>query len=105
MQYGISRATSDMDILPDALEAHDLVLTKLERNWDVDRQDVQALAAAGFLDQTTLRQRYVTEFRPNLPSGAEKNDLTLNLWIEICWPDEGRLLPSGPQGGANSGNG
>jgi len=30
-----------------ALEAHDLALTKLERNSDVDRQDVQELARVG----------------------------------------------------------
>jgi len=74
-----------------ALEAHDLVLTKLERNVDVDRQDVQDLAAAGHLNQTTLRERYLAEFRPNLPTGAEKEDLTLELWIDMCWPGEGRL--------------
>jgi hypothetical protein len=76
---------------PYALEAHDLILTKLERNVDVDRQDVQDLAAAGHLNQATLRERYMTEFRPNLPTGAEKHDLTLELWIEMCWPGEGRL--------------
>lgn len=69
-----------------ALEPHDLALTKLERNADVDRQDVQALARAGQLDPRTLRDRYVKEFRPNLASGVEKHDLTLELWIEMCWP-------------------
>lgn len=71
-----------------ALEAHDLALTKLERNMDVDRQDVQDRAAAGHLNLATLRERYVTEFRPNLPSGAPKHDLTFNLWVEMCWPSE-----------------
>lgn len=74
-----------------ALEAHDLALTKLERNVDVDRQDVQDLAAAGHLNQTALRHRYMTEFRPNLATGAEKHDLTLELWIDMCWPGEVRL--------------
>jgi hypothetical protein len=144
MQYGLSRATADIDILPAspnedlvrlqqlagagsdlhrrfkiyvqvvpiasypedyesrlvqmwprfkldqlrlyALEAHDLALTKLERNADVDRQDVLSLAQAGHLDPATLRDRYVKEFRPNLASDAEKHDLTLDLWIEMCWP-------------------
>jgi hypothetical protein len=69
-----------------ALEPHDLALTKLERNSDVDRQDILDLARAGHLDPTTLRERYVKEFRPNLVSGLEKHDLTLDLWIEMCWP-------------------
>jgi Nucleotidyltransferase of unknown function (DUF6036) len=69
-----------------ALEPHDLALTKLERNSDVDRQDVLDLAAAGLLNAKTLRERYVKEFRPNLVSGEEKHDLTIDLWIEMCWP-------------------
>lgn len=69
-----------------ALEPHDLALTKLERNQEVDRQDVLGLANAGYLDADTLRHRYFTEVRPNLASGAEKCDLTLALWIEMCWP-------------------
>lgn len=69
-----------------ALEAHDLSLTKLERNSDVDREDVQALARAGFINETTLRERYTTEYRPNLASGEKKLDLTMKLWVEMCWP-------------------
>jgi hypothetical protein len=69
-----------------ALEAHDLALTKLERNSDVDRQDVLDLARAGYLDAVTLQDRYSKEFRPNLVSNVEKDDLTLKLWIEMCWP-------------------
>lgn len=69
-----------------ALEAHDLALTKLERNQDVDRDDVRSLAAAGHLDPDTLRERYITELRPNLYTDPEKHDLTLKLWMEICWP-------------------
>jgi uncharacterized nucleotidyltransferase DUF6036 len=145
MQFGISRATSDIDVLPTispevlsslqriaghgselhrrfkvyiqpvgvvtypenyserlvrmwpefkfdylrmyALEAHDLALTKLERNQDVDRQDVQNLAKGGHIDPRTLRERYLSELRPNLLSGAEKHDLTIDLWIEMCWSD------------------
>lgn len=70
-----------------ALEAHDLALTKLERNSDVDRQDAFDLAAAGLINLTTLRNRYEGEFRPNLVSGIERHDLTLKLWTEMCWPD------------------
>ena len=70
-----------------ALEAHDLALTKLERNSDVDRQDVLALAGASHLDPATIRERYFKEFRPNVVSGAERLDLTLKLWTDMCWPD------------------
>jgi hypothetical protein len=70
-----------------ALEAHDLALTKLERNSDVDRRDICDLAAAGLINPTTLRERYKTEFRPNLVSNVERHDLTLKLWTEMCWPD------------------
>jgi hypothetical protein len=48
-----------------ALEAHDLALTKLERNWDRDRNDVQQLARAGHLNPEILRERYYRELRPN----------------------------------------
>ncbi len=71
-----------------ALEAHDLALTKLERNSDVDREDVQALARAGFISKAALRRRYATEYRPNLASGQKKHDLTLELWVDMCWPKE-----------------
>jgi hypothetical protein len=70
-----------------ALEAHDLALTKLDRNSDVDRQDVQQLAAAGLINAATLRKRYEEEYRPNLASGEKKLDLTMRLWTEMCWPD------------------
>lgn len=69
-----------------SLEAHDLALTKIERNTEVDRQDVLSLAQAGYLNPRTLRERYEKEFRPNLVSGAERHDLTLALWTEMCWP-------------------
>jgi Nucleotidyltransferase of unknown function (DUF6036) len=71
------------------LEPHDLALTKLERNSDVDRQDILQLSQDGHLDQAILRARYEQEFRPNLTGSAEKHDLTLKLWIEMCWPGSG----------------
>lgn len=75
-----------------ALEAHDLALTKLERNSDVDRQDILALAGAGLIHAETLRDRYQREFRPNLVSNVEKHDLTIELWIEMCWPSDRRSV-------------
>jgi hypothetical protein len=41
-----------------AMEVHDLVLAKVERNSARDRYDVMSLAKAGLLDTEMLRQRY-----------------------------------------------
>jgi hypothetical protein len=65
-----------------AFERHDLVLAKLARNIDRDRQDVDALARGPGLDVAVLRDRYQRELRPIL-GRPEREDLTLNLWIEI----------------------
>ena len=66
-----------------ALEPNDLALTKLERNSDVDRQDVLSLARARLVNARTLRERYEKEFRPNVVSAVEKLDLTMQLWLEM----------------------
>jgi hypothetical protein len=63
-------------------ERHDLVLAKLCRNIDRDREDVVALARGPGLDIDVLRQRYLEELRPKLGRPA-REDLTLRLWIEI----------------------
>jgi len=68
-----------------ALEAHDLALSKLERNLERDRDDVQQLARAGHLQTEILKKRYFDEVRPNLVNEA-RHDLTLRLWIESYWP-------------------
>jgi hypothetical protein len=65
-----------------ALEAHDLALSKLERNYERDRDDVQNLARAGHLNRETLKQRYYKELRPNLLAHEDRCDLTLELWLE-----------------------
>lgn len=67
-----------------ALEAHDIALSKLERNYERDRDDIQRLAAAGRIDPKVLRARYEKELRGYL-SRPEREDLTLNLWIESYW--------------------
>ena len=69
-----------------ALEAHDLALTKLERNFERDREDVQRLAQAGHLDPEVLTARYRQELRPYL-SRETWHDQTLQMWIESSWPD------------------
>lgn len=65
-----------------ALEAHDLALTKLQRNIDRDRDDVQKLASAGYLKPNILKHRYYDEIRLYLIGPAEQHDLTLKLWLE-----------------------
>jgi hypothetical protein len=65
-----------------ALEAHDLALSKLERNIERDRSDVQQLALAGRLRADILKERYYAELRPNLLAHEPRHDLTLRLWLE-----------------------
>jgi uncharacterized nucleotidyltransferase DUF6036 len=65
-----------------ALDPYDLVLTKLTRNSDRDRADLEYLATAVPLDATVLRERYNSEMRAYV-SVPEREDLTLDLWIEI----------------------
>ena len=69
-----------------ALEAHDLALTKLERNFERDRADVAHLARSGFLNAETLRARYFDEMRPYVIGRTEWHDQTLQMWIDSCWP-------------------
>jgi hypothetical protein len=63
-------------------ERHDLILAKIVRNNDRDRADVAAIAGGPGLDIEVLRARYVQELRPKL-GRPEREDLTLELWIEI----------------------
>jgi len=65
-----------------ALEPHDLALTKLERNWELDRSDLVLMAKAGLIDAAILRERYYREMRPYLGS-PDRHDLTIELWVEI----------------------
>jgi hypothetical protein len=70
----------------EALEVHDLALSKLERNFERDRDDVRQLARAGYLKPEILRERYYKELRPNLLAHGGRHDLTLQLWLESYWP-------------------
>ena len=65
-----------------ALDPHDLALSKLERNFERDRADVEHLARQGLLSATTLRRRYQDELRPYLLSRHSWHDQTLEMWIE-----------------------
>lgn len=70
-------------------ERHDLALAKLGRNADYDREDVRRLAEGPGLDVAILQQRYRDELRWQLGNPA-REDLTLELWIEIITELRGR---------------
>lgn len=72
-----------------ALDPYDLVLTKLTRNSDRDRADVEYLATAVPLDTATLRDRYNSEMRGYVGVPG-REDLTLDLWIEIIQETQSR---------------
>lgn len=76
-----------------AFERHDLVLAKLARNTDRDREDVVALAQGPGLDTEVLRSRYRDELRPTL-GRPDREDLTLELWIEMISEVSGRAWRS-----------
>ena len=65
-----------------ALDPYDLVLAKLERNLQRDRDDFAYLAQAVPLDLSILRSRYSDEMRAYLGRPA-REDVTLQLWIDI----------------------
>jgi hypothetical protein len=67
-----------------ALDATDLALSKLERNFDRDREDFQFLFRAGLIDLTILERRYYEELRPYLLGNLDWHDKTLSLWLGIA---------------------
>jgi hypothetical protein len=69
-----------------ALDAHDLALSKLERNLPVDRDDVAHLAKTVPLDAGLLQNRYEQELRPNVMGDVKRHDRTLEMWIAEFFP-------------------
>jgi len=63
-------------------DAYDLVLSKLARNIERDRQDVEFLAKTKHLDPGVLRERYEKELRPILIGPSTRHDATLEFWLE-----------------------
>jgi hypothetical protein len=63
-------------------DAYDLVLSKLSRNIERDRQDVEYLANIAQLDAKVLRTRYTEELRPLVMGDVRQHDQTLEFWIE-----------------------
>ncbi len=62
-------------------DAYDLVLSKLCRNIERDRRDVEFLASTKQLDVEVLRERY-KELIPNLIGPQTRHDATLEFWVE-----------------------
>jgi hypothetical protein len=76
-----------------AFEVHDLVLAKLARNIDRDREDLRRLASHPGLDPDLLARRYHEEVRFQF-GRPENGDVTLNLWLEMI----GEVAASRSQG-------
>ena len=66
-----------------ALDPYDLVLSKLDRNSQKDRDDVKYLAQLLRLDLELLRVRFEQEFEPNFVGNTDTIGRTLQLWIEM----------------------
>ena len=64
------------------LDPYDLVLSKLSRNIDRDRDDVKHLARTLRLDGDVLEERYYSELRHALIGRVEWHDQTLAFWLE-----------------------
>lgn len=65
------------------LDPYDCILSKLERNGDVDVDDANYLFRSQKLDAEVLRGRYQKEFRPYAIGDVTRHDTTLRLWLEI----------------------
>jgi len=63
-------------------DPYDLILSKLTRNIERDRQDVEYLAKTNRLDPAILKERYEEELRPILIGPPDRHDNTLEFWIE-----------------------
>lgn len=64
------------------LDPYDLVLSKLSRNVERDREDVEYVVKTQHLDAAILRARYEQELKPYLIGPVERHDNTLKFWIE-----------------------
>jgi hypothetical protein len=64
------------------LDPYDLALSKLERNSEIDVEDVKHLARAAHFDFDLLADRYQRELRPFLKGPEARHDMTLKLWLE-----------------------
>jgi hypothetical protein len=72
-------------LIPDP---YDLVLSKLSRNVERDREDVNFLATTCRLSAEVLRQRYLQELRSALIGPIDRHDLTLDFWIAAYFSNQ-----------------
>ena len=63
-------------------DPYDLVPSKLSRNMERDRQDVEYLARIKSLNAEILRTRYFEELRTDLIGDLRQHDQTLEFWLE-----------------------
>jgi hypothetical protein len=71
------------------VDPYDLALSKLERNSEIDIEDVKHLARVTRFDPGILAERYRTELRPFLSGPASRHDLTLQLWLDALAEERG----------------
>ena len=69
------------NLVLNAPDPYDFMLSKLERNASKDRDDVEFVFKKQKLSFPILRERYEKELRPYLSNEA-KHDLTLEIWFE-----------------------
>jgi len=74
-----------------AFDPYDLALSKLERNEQIDRDDVRYLARTIPLDLATLQDRYYKEMRHCL-GVPSREDLTLKFWVEAIEEERARTI-------------
>jgi hypothetical protein len=80
-----------------ALDPYDLALSKLERHYEHDREDVLLLAEKVPLDTDKLRALYEREMRPYLGDlPQERADRTMNLWVEAIKERRSKRADSTP---------
>ena len=72
------------------LDPYDIILSKLSRNEERDRQDVDYLVKTKKLDPDILRKRYDEELRVNLIGPPEHHDATLKFWLEAYFAEPDR---------------
>jgi hypothetical protein len=58
------------------------MLTKMDRNTDIDRVDAKFLATSLHLESEIFRTRYLNEFRPIFVGNTATLDVTFELWME-----------------------
>ncbi|MDE3136011.1 MAG: hypothetical protein KGL59_05530, partial [Acidobacteriota bacterium] len=63
-------------------DPYDLVLSKLSRNLERDRQDVAYLARTQNLEPRVLRERYESELKSYLIGPPDRHNRTLEFWLE-----------------------